>query len=51
MNEKIELPLDKLDEINLSLDRAGSVTDLVLSYAAVNTPNKKHFSVRHNRTH
>jgi len=36
MDDTIALPLARLDEINLSLDRAGAVADLVFSYAAAN---------------
>jgi len=36
MDDTIKLPLARLDEINLSLDRAGAVADLVFSYAAAN---------------
>ena len=36
MDDTTSLPLARLDEINLSLDRAGSVADLVLSYATTN---------------
>ena len=36
MDDTIALPLARLDEINLSLDRAGAVADLVASYAAAN---------------
>ena len=36
MDEKISMPLTRLDEINLSLDRAGAMVDLVFSYAAAN---------------
>ena len=36
MDEKIALPLARLDDINLSLDWAGAVADPVFSYAAAN---------------
>lgn len=37
MDNTIALPLARLDDINLSLDRAGTVADLLFSYAAANT--------------
>ena len=36
MDEQITLPLARLDEINLSLNRVAAVADLVLSYAVAN---------------
>ena len=36
MDDTIALPLARLDEINLSLGRAGAVADLVASYATAN---------------
>ena len=36
MDETIALPLARLDEMNLSLNRAGAVADFVFSYAVTN---------------